>query len=123
MVLIVDDDRVLADRVSASLRTRGWEARNAYDCAEARAALLEVTPRLLVLDLQLPDGLGWDLLAELRAGPLAPDVPVVVISSLPVSRREVRERGIAAFLPKPFGMPQILETVRSLAPPHPPLRR
>lgn len=71
----------------------------------------------MLLDLQLPDGLGWDLLEELRAGPLVPEVPVVVVSSLPVSRREVRERRIAAYVAKPFGMPQILDIIRTLAPP------
>ncbi|MSQ27421.1 MAG: response regulator [Dehalococcoidia bacterium] len=117
MVLVVDDDRVLAQTVASSLESRGWHARVANDCAQARIAITEEVPRLVVLDLNLPDGLGWDLLEELRAGPLPIDVPVIIISSMPVTRSQVRERRVAAYLAKPFGIPNLLETARTLAPP------
>ncbi len=115
MVLVVDDDKVLAQTMASSLESRGWPARVAHDCAEARIAITEVDPQLLVLDLNLPDGHGWDLLDEFRAGPLPAEVPVIIVSSLPVTRSQVRERRVAAYLAKPFGMPNLLETVRSLA--------
>ena len=118
MVLVVDDDRVLAQTVASSLESWGWRARVAHDCAQARIAIAEMAPRVVVLDLNLPDGLGWDLLEEFRAGSLPAEVPVIIVSSMPVTRSQVRERRVA-YLAKPFGMTDLLETVRSVVPQRP----
>ena len=113
-ILIVEDDGVLASMVTAALREQGMAVEHAATCEEARALALKQPPDLLVLDIGLPDGDGWTLLRELRAGPLGPHVPVVVVSSGLVTRRRIRCLGIQRFIPKPFSVPYFTTTIKTL---------
>ena len=65
----------------------------------------------MLLDLNLPGHSGWDLLR----GSLAPApgrAPVVIISAMTVSPRQLRESGTDGYLPKPFALATFLETVK-----------
>lgn len=113
-ILVVDDDWFLADLVATTLRSQGWTVHLAGSRAEALAVAAECAPDLLLLDIVLPDGTGWMLLRELRHGPLPVEVPVVVVSSMPVTRSELRRHGAHGFVPKPLSMSHLLNTVRAL---------
>jgi DNA-binding NtrC family response regulator len=77
-VLVIDDDpwiRVLVERL---LGTRGYEVVSAADGAGARAALAEGFDGVVVLDVNLPDVDGSQLLRQLRVA--APDMPVILLT-------------------------------------------
>ena len=112
LILIVEDDRVLSDTISSGFRAQGWMVRQAFTCAEVRSMSNSGYLSLLLLDIHLPDGNGWELLGELRQRGL--EAPVVAMSSSPVARTELRQHRVEAFLPKPFGLQQLLTTVQSL---------
>lgn len=113
-ILVVDEDWFLADILAESLRQRGLGVRTAGTTAEAIAQCEQQPPDLLVLDLRLPDGDGWSIVTRARImhdhGPL----PVVVISSSPVLRRDLREYAIEAYVSKPFRVQQLLDRVTEL---------
>lgn len=113
-ILVVEDDRVLVSVVATALRQQGWEVQQAHNCACASLLAEKFHPDLLLLDLGLPDGDGWDLLNELRSGPLSDHIPVVVMTSRPVTRSELRQHEVDTFIPKPFGVGQLVSTVRTL---------
>lgn len=115
-ILVVDEDWFLADMLAETFRQRGLAAATAGTVAEAIALCEEQPPDLLLLDLRLPDGDGWSMVTRARslhAGPL----PVVVVSSSPVTRRDLREYAIEAYISKPFRIPQLLERVTDLLAP------
>ncbi len=76
-VLVVDDDPAIRDLVQAMLESRGHRVRHAETCADARRRAQDFEG-VVVLDVQLPDGLGPDLLPDLKR--LAPTSPVVVLT-------------------------------------------
>lgn len=68
---------------------------------------------LLLLDIALPDGCGWDVLRELRTRGRE-DVPVIVMSVLGLDARVVADQRCAAMLQKPFPMESLLRLVTRL---------
>ncbi|MDB5074129.1 MAG: response regulator [Chloroflexi bacterium] len=109
-VLIVEDDATLVDAISRNLSARGYPIRSAKTVAEAIAALQDVSPALLLLDVDLPDGSGWEVLRTLRAqGHHA--VPVIVMSALRPNDRLATEYKCEGVLEKPFPMDSLLRLV------------
>ena len=109
-ILIVEDDPALVHAISRNLAIRGHGGVSATSVAEALAALQGGCPALLVLDIDLPDGSGWEVLRALRAGGCT-DTPAIVISALRPNPRLVKELHCIAELEKPFPMEALLRLV------------
>lgn len=112
-ILLVEDDETLADVVQSALRTRGYKVTHAATCANATAVAAQKRPRLLLLDIALPDGNGLDLLSELRANHLTNGAPVIVLSSNQVTRSVIRRLDIQRFIPKPYSVSDLVSVVDS----------
>lgn len=109
-VLIIEDDTTLLHALTRNLTARGYTIHGAGTVAEALSALRERTPALVLLDIDLPDGSGWEVLRALRAGGHH-DVGVIVMSALPPNPRLLEEMGCVAGLEKPFPMDSLLRLV------------
>lgn len=107
-ILLVEDDDALRGLLQRHLAERGWKVAEARTVGEALAALEARRPDLLVLDLHLPDGSGWEVAACLRSAP-GPRVPIVVCSaySHPI-RHSCRIEG---YLAKPFTLADLDEAI------------
>ena len=112
-ILVVDDERDLAATCERLLRRRGWNVVTA-GTREAALAMLAAHPRpvLAIVDRQLPDGDGVDVL---RAA-LAVDTPVIVVTGYgsEATRRLTLEECAAGFLAKPFSAHDLLRLVREI---------
>ena len=120
-VLYIEDNRAnlqIVDSILTDLRP-GIELRTATD-GQAGAELVEQRrPDLLLLDLNLPDMTGEEVLRRVRARSETADVPILILSADSTSRNVSRllETGADAYLTKPLDVPQFLDTVdRLLAP-------
>jgi DNA-binding response OmpR family regulator len=113
-VLIVEDDESLRRIVSRHLRTKGYDVDEAPS-AEAAVTVLEegLRPGVVLLDLNLPGGTGWDLLRQ-PALKAAGSPPVVITSATTVSPKRLAEFGCAGYLPKPFPLETLVATVERL---------
>ena len=113
-MLLVEDDRALADTLARYLAARGYEIQVA-DSEEAAESTLGAgfRPALVILDLNLPGQTGWSLLRgdELAA---AGSPPVLIATATAVSPRQLRELGAAGYLPKPFPLETLRTTVDRL---------
>jgi DNA-binding response OmpR family regulator len=108
-ILVVEDDPTLRRVISRNLVSRGYSVQEAVTGAEALALLARETPDLLLLDINLPDRTGWDVLRELcRAGVV---VPTVVVSAVRVSPNRLAEFRPLGYLPKPFPLHALLGLV------------
>lgn len=108
-VLVVEDDATLARVITRNLTARGYDATVALTVAEAVRSMGQRFPDLLVLDIDLPDGSGWDVARELRSK--SGEIPIVVISALRANQSLVREMACIGVLEKPFPMDALLRTV------------
>jgi DNA-binding response OmpR family regulator len=81
-VLVVEDDKVLLETLSAKLRRLGYEVSEAADGIAAEACVKTCRPCLIFLDILLPRKSGFDFLEDLRKCKNCAGVPVVVLSQL-----------------------------------------
>lgn len=110
-VLIVDDYPGLVELYDLALAARGFEVVGAVTVGEALTRAATEQFDAVVLDVQLPDGDGVELLGRLRAIPALASAPMIGMSS--ASGRGLRER-FDAFLDKPFHPKRLASLLRRL---------
>ena len=98
---MVEDDARLRRIIARYLDLHGYAVREASGVNEALQALAAEVPDLLLLDVDLPDGTGWDVL---RQAELVGGVRVVLVTGTAVSAADLDEFWPAAYLPKPFSL-------------------
>jgi DNA-binding response OmpR family regulator len=108
-VLIVEDEAVLRRIIAINLSSRGVLVREAETAEAAVVAVAQERPDLLLLDINLPDRTGWDVLRELRRQHT--EVPTIVISAVRASSSRLAEFHPLAYLPKPFPIEALLRLV------------
>src|SRR5262245_34516561 len=113
LVLLVEDEDTLRDIVRRNLEARRYRVDRAATAAEAIAALDRETPAVMLLDINLPDGSGWDVLRALRAQ--GRRVPTVIVSAVRCNPTRLAEFHPDAYLPKPFPMGALIAAVERLA--------
>jgi DNA-binding response OmpR family regulator len=79
-IFLVDDDDELFDLLNGLLTSAGYELHRARTVAEAARLLFERRPAVLLLNLQLPDGSGFDLVRQMVLKDNAEPLPIVVLS-------------------------------------------
>lgn len=113
-ILLVEDDWFLADVVAELLRRRGWEVVVVHSAAAAMEAAGAVRPDLVLLNPRLPDQDGWQVLHAVRATWPDTPVPCIAVSTMPVSRPDLRRHAVEVFVPKPFRVGDLLQAVAAL---------
>lgn len=108
-IAVVDDEDSIRDVLRQLFQARGWDVLDFGSCGEALAGLTARPVDLLVVDVNLPDGTGLELVDQLRDG-AGRRVPAIVLSGL-TSESDIA-RGFAAgavdFVGKPFRMQELL---------------
>jgi two-component system, OmpR family, response regulator len=113
-LLVVDDEKTILELLAGSLRLAGFEVVTAASGAEALRAAAASRPDLMLLDVMMPDGDGFEVVRRMRSS--GPDVPVIFLSA----RDGVRERvaGLALggddYVTKPFSLDEVLERIRAV---------
>lgn len=113
-LLLVEDDESLRRIVARHLRGRGYDVVDVASAEDAVGALDGgIRPSLVLLDLNLPGDTGWDLLRG-PALAAAGSPPVVIASATTVNPRRLEEFRVAGYLPKPFPLDTLVDTVERL---------
>jgi diguanylate cyclase (GGDEF)-like protein len=115
LLLVVDDDAELAERIAMEAAGRGFRARVAPGVAEARAAVAEERPAVVLLDLSFERGeSGLSLLSELSSR--TPRVPVIVLTARGsfTDRVDVARMGGMGFLQKPVPPAAAIDAVQGV---------
>ncbi len=120
-ILLVEDDAPTCWRLQDALVQAGFEVRTAGTLGEARAALAERAPRVLLTDLRLPDGHGIELIRSTRQS--RPDTEIMVISALGDEETVVSAITVGAtgYILKDAFPSDIAATVRDLVAGHSPI--
>ena len=113
-ILIAEDDAIIADGLSRSLRQGGYAVDWAPNGMEADTALLTVSYDLLILDLGLPKLSGLDLLKRVRGRNSA--IPVLILTAMDGSGDRVKGLDLGAddYMVKPFDLAELEARVRAL---------
>ena len=116
-ILIVDDDPMVLELMKAVLEPEGFIVLQAGGGREGMALAQEQRPHLIVLDLLMPDVDGFQVLNELKHGPLTASIPIVVLTckTLTSSERAVLNGRISDLLQKGgFNRADFVAHIRSL---------
>jgi two-component system copper resistance phosphate regulon response regulator CusR len=97
------------------LRDHGIEAATAGSAEEARSSLLFATHDVVVLDVVLPDGSGFDLCAMLRSRGITTPVLMLTARDAVADRIRGLEAGADDYLTKPFAFGELVARLRALA--------
>lgn len=115
-VLVIDDDLPIRGMLAAALRQHGFQVLLAGDGAEGQRALTIHHPDIILLDLAMPDVNGWDFLQRLQETGHIGKVPIIVVSAhVRVEPQALLQMGVAAILPKPFNLPELIQLIEHLA--------
>ena len=120
-ILLVEDDAPTLWRLQDALAKAGFQVTSAATLAEARASLAQGGPKVLLTDLQLPDGHGNELIRETRQR--FPDTEIMVISILGDEESVISAITVGAtgYLLKDAFPTDIAATVRELVAGHSPI--
>jgi DNA-binding response OmpR family regulator len=114
-VLLVEDEAPLADTIARSLRARGYQTTIAATGAAAVEELGRARPDALVLDVNLPDLTGWDIVRRVNEA-TGPRPGVIVISAGPISQKRIEELRPDRWLEKPFPIDALVRALQELSP-------
>ena len=114
-VLVVDDDITLGNAIVCGLREHAVDAILGTTLDQARELLLFATHDVVVLDVMLPGGSGFDLCRLMRERGLTTPVLMLTARDAVADRVHGLEAGADDYLTKPFAFEELLARVRALA--------
>ena len=119
LVLIVEDDKATGDLLATAINgERGYRAVRVANADEALDAMGKIDPDLLVLDIHLPGMSGLELYDRIRSDARFRALPVVFETGAGREHaEELRDRGVATYIKKPFDLDELVRFVKRLVPP------
>jgi two-component system OmpR family response regulator len=113
-LLVVEDEPTILELLSGSLRFAGFDVVTASSGAGALRAAAACRPDLILLDVMLPDGDGFEVVRTLRSG--GPRVPVIFITARVAVADRVTGLTIGGddYVTKPFSLDEVLARIRAV---------
>ncbi|MRR16997.1 MAG: response regulator [Deltaproteobacteria bacterium] len=115
-ILIVDDEKDIADLVAYNLEKEGFDTIKAYDGGDVLKIVKTQKPDLIILDLMLPRMNGLDLCKAIRANPETAHLPIIMLTAKAdeVDKIIGLEIGADDYMTKPFSVKELMARVRSI---------
>ena len=111
-ILVVEDEKAIADILVFNLQREGYDTLVAYDGADGLHAALEQAPDLVLLDVMLPSMDGFEVLRHIRE---KQDTPIIVLTAREEETDKVLglELGADDYITKPFSMRELMARVKA----------
>jgi two-component system phosphate regulon response regulator PhoB len=109
-ILVIEDERDIAQVLEYNLRRAGYEPLTAYDGASGLRLARDAKPALVLLDLMLPDVSGQEICRRLRADAATASMPVVMVTARGEESDRVGglEAGADDYVTKPFSIREVI---------------
>lgn len=116
MIYFVEDDNSIRELVVYTLSSQGVEAEGFARPSDFWKALEKQLPQMVLLDIMLPEEDGIEILKKLRASSRTQSLPVLMLTAKGTEYDKVLglDSGADDYLPKPFGMMELLARIRAL---------
>ena len=116
-ILVVDDDRDLQKLIRTYFTMEGFQSRAAFKRDDILAALrLHPMPDLVLLDVQLPDANGFQILERMRQHPVLKNMPVIMLTAEATRESVLRglRGGADGYITKPFQAEMVVRAVKAV---------
>ena len=110
----MEDEPTIRELLAGSLRFAGFEVVTAATGAEALRAIAAGKPDLILLDVMLPDGDGFEVIRQIRSA--GPRMPVIFLTARDAVRERVTGLTVGAddYVTKPFSLDEVLARIRAV---------
>lgn len=115
-VLVVDDEAHIRRLIEYTLKKGGYPMLVATNGKEAIEMALESFPKLIIMDVLMPEMDGLEALEHLKNDERTASIPVILLTGIGQSttRQEVEKKGTATYLAKPFSPNKLLREVERM---------
>lgn len=115
-ILIVEDERDIADLIGFNLERNGYEVLKAHDGISGTEVALRERPALIILDLMLPGRDGYGVFRELRRDSRTANTPVIMLTARAQTEDRIQglEVGADDYLTKPFSPKELMLRVQAV---------
>ncbi len=116
-IVCIEDDPKTIDLVKLILRREGFDVTGISNGRDGLAAIEQVQPHLVLLDLMMPDMDGWEVYQAMRAHESMKEIPVIVLTAKAQSIDKVLGLHIAKvndYITKPFSPTELVRSVRKV---------
>jgi CheY-like chemotaxis protein len=116
VVLVVEDNRITRAMYAAGLSGYGFKVEEARGIQQAKTYLQTgTTPQVIVLDMNLFDGSGTELIHHIREEMQRDDIKIVVTTGSPIDPWKLFELGADVFLNKPVDLSNLINMIRTVS--------
>lgn len=114
LILVIDDDEKITSLIRRSLAFEGYSVITAANGSEGLKQLLTHEPKLIILDVMMPQLSGWEVIQRIRDGGIT--IPVLMLTAKDEVGDRVKGLNLGAddYLVKPFALEELLARVRAL---------
>jgi len=114
-ILVVDDDKEMADLVAAIFQRHGYHAEAVNSGKEAFEHLSRKTPDLIILDLMMPGMDGYEICKKLRSLKATSRIPVIMLTADDSQKDKIEafDTGIDDYIAKPFDIEELVARAKS----------
>ncbi|HRY30562.1 MAG TPA: response regulator [Elusimicrobiota bacterium] len=115
-ILVTDDEQNIVELLSVVLRAEGYEVATASNGLEALKKIQSVKPDLVILDVNMPQLDGWNVLSTIRATESTRHLPVLMCTNKDLVSDVERAEALGAtgYIPKPFEIERVLMKLRNV---------
>ena len=115
-ILIVEDDRDIAEMVEYNLREEGYETLSAFNGEEGVKLAKKESPDLIILDIMLPIIDGFEVCRILKKEQVTADIPIIILSAKSQETDKIvgLELGADDYITKPFSPRELIARIRAI---------
>ena len=115
-VLIIEDNENNMELISFILNANGYETIQAFDGYSGIEKARTEQPDFIILDIQLPDILGTEVIVELRKNEESKEIPVIAMTSFAMSgdKERLLNAGCNGYIEKPIDPELVMEQIREV---------
>lgn len=112
LILVVDDDEDVRNLLEQYLSLAGYDVKVAEDAIVAGSMVLEETPNLIILDVNMPYMNGFEFAQALNDDVNIPYIPIVFLTASDSGHEKAMALGAVAYHQKPISAPRLMELVQ-----------
>jgi CheY-like chemotaxis protein len=117
-LFVIDDDKMIHTVLRAALEKHGYKIHSAFDPVQAQMMVRQVRPDLIILDITMPGGGGFEAFKRLQMMSTTSQIPILVYTSIPPEElsAKIPASSSVAHLQKPAAPEAILAAIQKLLP-------
>ena len=115
-ILVVDDDKDTIELVSFTLKREGYTVLVALDMNTAMNLIHKKTPDLVILDLTLPQGSGFEICCSLKCDEKYRNIPIIILTADLDEEDELacKKMGVQEYITKPFDPDDFITRIKNI---------